>query len=139
MTPARKGSTMTVEHKEALAAGRTSGLAVRRYLEALVENKPRRGRRPSPDSLRRRLGAVEVQLAGADPLQRLHLFQERRDLQARLTAQGGNQVDLQSLEAEFIKVAREYGNRKGINYATWREAGVPAEVLRRVGIGRAKH
>lgn len=137
MTPARKRSTMTSEHKEALAAGRASGLAVRRYLEALEENKPRRGRRPSTDSIKRKLADIETQLSTADPLQRLHLLQERKDLQSRLTSSAGTDVDLKGLEAEFVKVATDYGHRKGINYATWREAGVPAEVLRRAGIGRA--
>ena len=138
MSPARKRSTMTSEHKEALAAGRASGLTVRRYLEALEENKPRRGRRPSSDSISRKLADIETQLSTADPLQRLHLLQERKDLQSRLTAAGGTEVDLKGLEDEFVKVAPDYGNRKGINYATWREAGVSAEVLRRPGISRGK-
>ena len=37
---------MSDAHKEALAEGREQGRAVRRYLEALEANKPRRGRKP---------------------------------------------------------------------------------------------
>ena len=42
MAAARK-STMTAEHKRALAQGRAEGRAVRSYLEALDQNRPRRG------------------------------------------------------------------------------------------------
>jgi hypothetical protein len=46
-------------------------------------------------------------------------------------------VDLSALEREFAKVAQAYSQRKGISYAAWRELGVPADVLKRAGIGRA--
>ncbi len=62
MTPARKRAVMTTEHKAALASGRAQGLAVRRYLEALERSKPRRGRRPSADSLTRQLNEIEDKL-----------------------------------------------------------------------------
>jgi len=129
---------MTPEHKEALAAGRASGLAVRRYLEALEQGKPRRGRKVSPDSIAKKLADVEAELVSADALRRLHLIQERTELRARLDDAGGSEVDRTTLEAEFVKVAREYGGRKGIDYATWREAGVSPEVLQRAGIARSK-
>jgi hypothetical protein len=35
-----------------------------------------------------------------------------------------------------VKSAKGYSDRKGITYGTWREFGVPAEVLRKAGIGR---
>ena len=38
--------------------------------------------------------------------------------------------------ADFAKVAKTYGERKGIAYATWREMGVSSEVLARSGITR---
>ncbi len=126
---------MTSEHKAALASGRAQGLAVRRYLEALERNKPRRGRRPSRESLERQLEEIEAKLREADPLKRLHLVQQRKAIQARLsTGEGGE--DLAELEAGFIAAAAEYGERKGIDYSTWREIGVPAEVLRRAGVHR---
>jgi hypothetical protein len=62
--------------------------------------------------------------------------QQKKDLEARLNApQGG--TDLAKLETEFVKVAAEYGSKKGIAYSTWREMGVPADTLRRAGISRA--
>ncbi len=45
-------------------------------------------------------------------------------------------VDLANLEKAFIKAAREYGQRKGITYAAWREAGVSPQTLKKAGIGR---
>lgn len=135
MSPTKKRTTMTTEHKAALAAGRAQGLAVRRYLEALDRSRPRRGRRASADSLRKQLEEVEGRLRDADPLQRLHLIQQRKAVETRL-AEGEGVEDISALEAAFVEAASEYGARKGIDYATWREAGVPADVLRRAGVHR---
>lgn len=126
---------MTSEHKAALASGRAQGLAVRRYLEALERNRPRRGRRPSTESLTRQLEDIETKLREADPLKRLHLIQTRKSIENRLAA-GESSEDITALEDDFIDSALEYGERKGIDYATWREAGVSADVLRRAGIHR---
>lgn len=126
---------MSDEHKAALAAGRAEGRAVRNYLEALDRHRPRRGRRRTPDTVSRRLSAIDVQLAKADPLSRLHLLKEKGDLEAELDrARSGD--DLATLERSFVKVARSYGERKGITYSVWRAAGVPPAVLQRAGVIR---
>jgi hypothetical protein len=127
--------SMSAEHKQALAIGREQGRAVRRYLEALEAHKPKRGRKRTPDSIQRRLDAIEDRLLSADPLTRLQLVQERMDLDAELSAKA-NTVDLSALEEDFVQAAREYGERKGISYAAWREAGIDAAVLKRAGIRR---
>ena len=44
--------------------------AVRKYLEALEAHKPKRGRKRTPDSIKKRLNAIEAKLADADPLTR---------------------------------------------------------------------
>jgi hypothetical protein len=126
---------MSKEHKAALAEGRDQGRAVRRYLEALEANKPKRGRKRSPDSMKKRLAAVEDEIAAADPLKRLHLVQERLDLQAALEASEST-VDIAALEKEFISAAATYSERKGISYSAWRELGVPSNVLDKAGISR---
>jgi hypothetical protein len=126
---------MTEEHKTALAEGREQGRTVRRYLEALEANKPRRGRKRSPESIRNRLEAIETELPSADPLKRLHLVQERLDLQDALEASGASD-DLAQLEDDFVAVAASYGERKGITYSAWRELGIPTSVLERAGISR---
>jgi hypothetical protein len=106
-------------------------------LEALEQHRPRRGRKRTREWVERRLTAVEERLEAADPLDRLHLVQERMDLQAELAGMGGDGVNLNELEEAFAAAAAEYGARRGISYAAWRAAGVSPTVLRRAGIGRA--
>jgi len=136
--PPRKKPTkpgLSASHKDALAEGRRQGNAVRRYLVALERSKPRRGRSTSADALKTRLADLEAKLAAADPLQRIHLIQERRNLERRIEgASAEAEDDLPELEKAFIAVAADYGSRKGIDYATWREAGVSAEALQKAGI-----
>ncbi|HZT64241.1 MAG TPA: hypothetical protein VFA11_00485 [Acidimicrobiales bacterium] len=132
---AKNKSAMSAEHKEALALGREQSRAVRRYLEALERHRPRRGRKRTPDSIRRQLGAIEQKLADADPLERLNLLQDRENLQSELASMEEG-VDLTALEEEFVKAAKPYSERKGISYSVWREIGVDPSVLRRAGIGR---
>jgi hypothetical protein len=127
---------MTDEHKAALAMGRNEGTAVRNYLEALRNNKPKRGRRRTHESIASRLGAIDAELDVADPMNELRLRQERRDLQAELASMG-HKVDITALENGFVAVGKSYSARQGISYATWREIGVDAAVLKRAGISRA--
>jgi hypothetical protein len=133
--PSRR--SMTAAHKAALAKGREEGLAVRRYLEALESSRPKRGRKRTPASIDRKLATIETQLPDADPLARLHLLQEKKDLEEE-RSRSGDVHDLTSLEKQFIKVARSYGQRKGISYGTWRTAGVSAAALQKAGIARTR-
>ncbi len=126
---------MTDEHKAALAMGRNEGNAVRNYLEALRTNKPKRGRRRTRESIAARLAAIDTELDSADAMSELRLRQERRDLQSEL-ATIGEKVDISALEEGFVTVGKSYSTRQGISYATWREIGVDAAVLKRAGIAR---
>ena len=128
---------MTDEHKAALAAGRSEGKAVRDYLDALRNNKPKRGRKRTPESMQNRLALIETELADADPVTELRLVQERIDLTAEL-ASAGLSVDLAALEAEFVRVAKDYSARNGYSYAAWRTIGVDAGVLKQAGIRRSE-
>ena len=136
-TMAKRGpkGPMTDEHKAALAMGRNEGNAVRNYLEALRTNKPKRGRRRTRESIATRLAAIDTELGTADPMNELRLRQERRDLQVELASMG-DKVDISALEDGFITVGKSYSIRQGISYATWREIGVDAAVLKRAGITR---
>ncbi len=134
MTPDTKGS-MSAQHKAALAEGRTQSKAVRQYLEALEAHKPKRGRKRTPDSIKKRLDAIEGQIESADPLKRLQLVQERMDLTSEL-ANMEDKPDLSALEKGFTDAAKAYGSRKGITYAAWRELGVDAATLKSAGITR---
>jgi hypothetical protein len=127
---------MTDEHKAALAAGRTEGRAVREYLEALRSNKPKRGRKRTPESITKRLNDIEAELPTADPVRALRLIQDQIDLRAELETVGET-VDLAALESEFVKVAKQYSERNKISHAAWRQVGVSAAVLQAAGISRS--
>ena len=127
---------MSDAHKAALAEGRTQGRAVRVYLEALEANKPKRGRKRTPDSVKKRLATIASELESADPLKRLQLTQEQLDLEAELAA-GDQTVDLSELEKGFIEAAAPYAARKGISYSAFRSVGVSPAVLRAAGISRS--
>lgn len=133
---ATKTSSMSNEHKQALAQGRMESKIVRDYLEALRSAKPKRGRKRSPESIQKRLAKIETELASADPLSELLLLQERRDLQDEAESLGFGD-DLASVEEAFVKVAKTYSERRHISYATWREVGVEAAVLKRAGVPRS--
>lgn len=126
---------MSDAHKAALAEGREQGRAVRRYLEALEAHKPKRGRKRTPESVQKRLAAIDEKLADADALTRLHLVQEKMNLENEL-ASSDPTVDLEALEDDFVAAAAPYGARKGITYAAWRQLGVDPGVLRRAGVRR---
>jgi hypothetical protein len=131
----RKSTNLSPAHKAAMATGRSESAAVKRYLDALEQNRPKRGRKRTPDSIKKRIQQVDKELESAESVSRLNLIQERKDLEAELGAID-RKVDMGDLESGFIGVAASYAERKGISYATWREVGVPAEVLRKAGISR---
>lgn len=128
---------MSDQHKQALAVGREESRAVRRYLEALEAHKPKRGRKRTAEGIENRLHQIDDRLAAADPLTRVHLVQERINLENELASKHET-VDLKSLEDGFVSAAKGYGDRKGISYAAWRAAGVDPNVLRRAGIARTR-
>ena len=103
---------------------------------AFGSSKPKRGRKRTPDSINKRLTAIEQELAEATAIDELQLVQERRDLTAELSAMDST-VDIAALEKAFVGVAKAYGERKGISYASWREVGVSAGTLTSAGITRS--
>lgn len=133
----KKTRVVSSDQKSAMAQGRSEGAIVRRYLTALENNRPKRGRKRTAESVTRQLAAVEEQLGAADPIQRLSLIQRRMDLASELERMD-DKVDLTELETDFIAVAAGYGQRKGITYAAWREIGVSAAVLRSAGVNRTR-
>lgn len=128
---------MSAQHKAAMAKGRQESRAVSRYLEALEESRPRRGRKRTVDTVRRELAEVKSKLEESAGLNRLLLTQQRKDLEAELK-RSAPKTDLAALEKEFVKLAQVYGERRGIDYRTWRDVGVPAAVLDKAGISRPR-
>lgn len=126
---------MSQEHKDALARGRRESRAIKAYLEALANRKP--GRPVTTESLQAKIDRLESKLdAETDPLKRVDLLQQRLDATDALRRVSSS-ADLASLEEEFAGAVKGYSDRKGITYAAWREAGVPAGVLRSAGIARS--
>jgi hypothetical protein len=122
-------------HKRAMATGRNESRAVRLYLEALDAHKPKRGRKRTPDSIRRRLATIEDSIPTADALDRVNLIQERMNLELELASlEAGD--ELPELEEAFVAAVAGYSERKGISYEAWRQSGVAASVLRRAGLTR---
>ena len=105
-TPAKP--TMSASHKAALAKGRHQSRVVRAYLNALETAKPRHSKARDPQTITDRIGTIDLALAGADPVTRVKLIQERLDLTAELAAQS-TPDDLSRLETEFIEVAHAFG------------------------------
>ncbi|MGI9578490.1 MAG: hypothetical protein ACR2OH_09845 [Microthrixaceae bacterium] len=122
-------------HKQAMAQGRAEGRVVKNYLQALEQNKPKRGRKRTPESIRKKLAEIDATIDGADPLNKLTMAQQRLDLTAEL-ANMESDSDIGELEKDFVSVAAAYSERKGISYAAWREVGVSAAVLKAAGISR---
>ena len=129
--------TMSAEHKQAWPLGAkravpcvdTSKLSRRTSPSGAASGRPRE----SPSRLRQ----IDSRLPNADALTRVHLVQERLNLQTELESRDTN-VDLKSLEDGFVGAAKGYGERKGLTYAAWRAAGVDPTVLRKAGIPRTK-
>lgn len=128
---------MSDEHKAQLAMGREQSRVVRRYLDALRQNAPKRGRKRSVETVEEQLERVKARLqAESEPLRKLHLMAERERLE-RDISKLGEKISLTVLEQEFVKVAASYSQRKGISYQAWRALGVSAPVLREAGVSRA--
>lgn len=109
---------------------------MRTYLEALEQNRPKRGRKRTPESIRKQLDKINAEIDDADPVKKLQLIQDRIDLEAEREAIE-NKPDIGALEDDFVAAAKGYSERKSISYAAWRELGVEAAVLKRAGVTRA--
>ncbi|MDP8931734.1 MAG: hypothetical protein M3O70_24995 [Actinomycetota bacterium] len=110
---------------------------VRNYLEAL-HTDGQRGRPIDRQSLQARIERVQSQInEESNAARRVELIQQRLDAERRL-AELEQSTDRESLERDFIEVAKSYSERRGITYSAWREVGVPAAVLREAGITRGR-
>lgn len=134
-TGRKSPAKMTASHKSALAEGRQQANAVRAYLDALEANKPKRGRKITPDTLRSRIETLNAKILSVKRSARLELVQERLDLERKLETWEAP-IDIAALERTFTRVARKYAERKGISYHAFREVGVSATVLKAAGIAR---
>jgi hypothetical protein len=127
---------MSKEHKAALAQGRLEARSVKAYLGSLGPKK--RGRPVTKESLQKKIADIDSKLKDeTNPLRRLDLMQSRAEAEAALAA-AGDGPDQDELVDAFVRHAKAYSERKGITYATWRQFGVPADVLRKAGIPQTR-
>jgi|SRR5579863_299077 len=133
-TKSAKNSGWTEARTKAFLQAREETRVVDAYLSALEESS-RPGRRRTPASIDASLKKLMTALQGASGVERLSLLQRRRDLEEERSKLGVGQ-DGKAKENAFVKVARRFGERKGITYGAWREIGVPPRVLQRAGIPR---
>ena len=124
---------MDASHKAKLAQGRSDARAVKAYLEYLENNRPKRGRRRTEESINARLDAIASELETASPLGRLNMFQEQTDLRSELDAMG-QKIDGSELRAAFVEAAARYADSKGIEKAAFKQMGIDAPTLREAGI-----
>jgi hypothetical protein len=128
---------LTVEHKAQLARGREEARIVRAYLDAIDTGPKRPGRRRTPESITKQIALVDARLREARGIDKLNLVKQRRELEAA-RAELVPAADVGALERDFVRVARRYGERRGIDYSIWREVGVPATVLTKARIPRTR-
>ena len=135
---ARTATPMSDAHKAALAAGRDEARQVKAYLEAIDAAGPKkRGRKRTKESIEKRLAAIDASLGSASaPVPAPAPAGAVRPGGRSWAPSTAEPVDLTALESAFVKVAKAYGERKGISYATWRAVGVDAATLKAAGIGR---
>lgn len=138
MATKKKKRNVSDDQKSAMAEGRAQSRAISPYLEALEAYRPKRGRKRTPESIDRRLQAIDGELESANQIKRLSLIQERLDLLDE-RKNLDRKVDLTAYEKAFVANAKPYGERRGISYQAWRQLGVPASVLSQAGISRSSN
>ena len=129
--------TLSADHKDKLAQGRNESRIVSRYLEALAAGKGKRGRKRTPDSVSMQIAKIDREISSAAAIAKLELTQRRLDLVAELERLSVR-VDIAEVEKAFIKAAKTYAQRTGISYGAFRTLGVPAGVLKKAGVSRAR-
>jgi hypothetical protein len=129
---------LSASHKKALAEGRSNSAVVDKYL-SIVNTPKRRGRKVSKATLETRLAEARARSKTATGVEKVVSAQEVRDLQSKLAqAKTTTGTDIKRLEADFVKIAKRFGENRGIGYGAWRDAGVSAQVLKRAGVARKR-
>jgi hypothetical protein len=52
--------------------------------------------------------------------------------------QSKSEIDIKSLEVAFVKIAKKFSQNRNVSYGAWRDAGVPAPVLKKAAIARTR-
>lgn len=126
----RKGP-MDADHKANLMAGRARAATVKQYLKALPDMQ--RLSKTTEKELREQLATAQAAADNSDDLTRLEHLQRVHDLEDQII-QLDEKAAFDDLTDQFIGIAAEYSEVKGIDRRAWRDYGVPASVLDRAGI-----
>jgi len=110
-----------------MALGRQESAAVRRYLQDISAQ-----RTVDKGALRKRITLIDQVIPTGDDDLDNRLRRQKNVLQAELRE--AEALDLETLEADFVKAVRGYSERKGVSYRSWRNFGVPPHVLAAGGI-----
>ena len=118
------------------ATSRTERLAQAKIVGTYIDTLRQLGGYPHQQrdtaKLAEEIEKVSAEIEAATGVHYLHLVERRRILQFELAS--FDKAAFSALEAEFIKVAKDYGAHSEITVETWREVSVPMEVLHAAGI-----
>lgn len=120
----------TVEHTKRMIEGRAQGIIVRKYLMALAgegELIIRRG------DINQKIETINTRMESANAFERMKLLKQKRDLES--ATRTNPVMDIDSLEQDFIEIAKDYSMRMNIDRSLWLEMKVPEKVLDEAGIG----
>ena len=118
------------EEPRSVGAGRRPGGA--RLPRGAARGDQRRRRLAPPTTCTDASPRSTTSWTTAPPLRELKLVQERHEIRRLLEL--AEHAERPSPEDAFVAVAAAYSRRHHIEYAAWREVGVPAAVLRRAGL-----
>jgi hypothetical protein len=114
--------------QEGVADGRAMSATVNNYLIAIATPR-KRGQKVTMATLERRLAEARSRVNIVTGVEKVVAAQAVRDLLKKLSQpKAANGIDAVSLEAAFVKIAKTFSENRGISYAVWRDAGVPAAV-----------
>lgn len=121
----------TEEWKQASRAGHAQAKAINEYLAMLDVPQTRL---PSEKLLHKLQGEMQSE-KGVKKILAIQRFNDAR-MRLLLATSGG--PGREEIELAFIEHVKPYSEKKGITYGTWREAGVPARVLKAAGLAQAR-
>jgi hypothetical protein len=132
----KKRAPVKKAQKAAVLDAKTEAQRISQYLRALQLKKTKMGPKAKPEVLARRVSKARDAAAMRTGIRQLEAVQRLRNLE-RKQADPSMNGNFEKLETNFIETAKGFGERKGIDYGTWRAVGVDAAVLKKAGITRA--
>lgn len=123
-TPTKR--RLSAAEREAIIEAKRQSQQISHYLRSLTGP-----RTIDPEVLAEKIVQAKELVGSTTGLKRLAAVQRQRDLERMKGGTGQSQY-----EGEFIKYAKTYGEKNGIDYGSWRAVGVDAAVLKKAGISR---